>query len=226
MGELNLHETINNAITRISEIADKFPGVVIIHDLRDWSVRWMSKRGLDRLGISLEEVTALTASEYYSRFFNEEDSKDYVPKILKLLESNNDEEVCTYFQPVRLKQQEDWTWHMSSTKILERDEARKPVLTITMAFPIDAMHHMVSKAERLLQENNFLRKHYHQFDKLSKREKQILTGLAIGKSSSEIADELFISVNTVDTHRKNIRQKLKTNSHFELTQYARAFDLI
>ena len=226
MGELNLHETINNAITRISEIADKFPGVVIIHDLRDWSVRWMSKRGLDRLGISLEEVTALTASEYYSRFFNEEDSKDYVPKILKLLESNNDEEVCTNFQQVRLKQQEDWTWHMSSTKILERDEARKPVLTITMAFPIDAMHHMVSKAERLLQENNFLRKHYHQFDKLSKREKQILTGLAIGKSSSEIADELFISVNTVDTHRKNIRQKLKTNSHFELTQYARAFDLI
>jgi DNA-binding CsgD family transcriptional regulator len=50
--------------------------------------------------------------------------------------------------------------------------------------------------------------------------------MALGKSSSETAIELFISLGTVDTHRKNIRNKLETKSYFELTQYARSFDLI
>ena len=50
--------------------------------------------------------------------------------------------------------------------------------------------------------------------------------MALGKSSSETAIELFISLGTVDTHRKNIRKKLETKSYFELSQYARSFDLI
>lgn len=43
---------------------------------------------------------------------------------------------------------------------------------------------------------------------LTKREIEIIKLLAKGKSSSEIAETLFISVYTVNTHRKNILQKL------------------
>ncbi len=221
-----LEDKIQRAIAEIAAIADKLPGVVVIHDLRDWSVAWMSPRGLAKLGASMEEITALTAEEYYSRYFNSEDSKDYVPKILGLLERNNDEDICTFFQQVRFRPDAEWAWHMASTKILTRDDDGKPLLTITMAFPIDAMHHMTAKAGRLLEENNFLRNNFHLFSKLSKREREILRLLALGKSAPETAEELFISLHTVESHRKNIRLKLKTNSFFELTQYARAFDLI
>lgn len=95
-----------------------------------------------------------------------------------------------------------------------------------MAFPIDSMHHMTAKAGRLLEENNFLRKNFHLFSKLSKREIEILHLMALGKSALETADQLYISLHTVQTHRKNIRQKLGTNSFFNLSQYARAFDLL
>lgn len=115
MGDQNVQLIIKRNIAQISSIADKLPGVVVIHDLRDWSVAWMSPRGLSQLGISLQEITALTAEEYHGRYFNSEDSKDYVPKILGLLESNNDNDICTFFQQVRLNTSDDWNWHMSST---------------------------------------------------------------------------------------------------------------
>lgn len=221
-----VEKIINDAVAEIAAVADKLPGVVIIHDFRDWSVVWMSDRGLTALGLTLEEVASMTVMEYHSRYFNPEDSKDYVPKLAGLLERNNDDDYCTYFQQVRTNLLEDWNWHMSSTKILAHDEENKPLLSLTIAFPIDTMHHMTAKASRLLEENNFLRKNFHQFAKLTKRERDILKFTALGKSSADTAEALFISQLTVETHRKNIRQKLGMPSSFDLNQYARAFDLI
>lgn len=186
----------------------------------------MCERGLTLLGITQEEATQLSSAEYYDTFFNGEDAKDYVPKILTMLERNNDDEFCTYFQQVKYKGDTDYTWHMSSVKIWLRDDAGAPLNTITMAFPVEAMHHMKTKAERLLQENNFLRQNINKYASLSQRERDVLKYLAEGKSSGDTAAELFISLNTVETHRKNIKRKLGTNSFYELSQYARAFDLI
>ncbi|MNL54516.1 Oxygen regulatory protein NreC [compost metagenome] len=115
---------------------------------------------------------------------------------------------------------------MSSTKILLRDENQLPLLTITTSSPIDAMHHMTAKASRLLEENNFLRQNLSTFAKLSAREREILSFMALGKTSAETAEQLFIAQTTVETHRKNIKQKLNTSSYYEVCQYARAFDLI
>jgi DNA-binding CsgD family transcriptional regulator len=219
-------ERISESIAEIAAVADKLPGVVIIHDLRDWSVAWMSARGLAELNITLEEITSLTSQEYYSRYFNEEDSKDYVPKILGLMERNVLNEIFTQFQQVRLHEHTDWKWYMTSTMVLIRDDSGKPLLGISLASRIDLMHHMTAKAERLLEENNFLRRNFNQFAKLGNREREVLKYLALGKNAQETADAMFIALGTVETHRKNVRKKLNTTSYFELTQYARAFDLI
>lgn len=58
------------------------------------------------------------------------------------------------------------------------------------------------------------------YDLLSTREKEILQLLASGKSNREIADLLFISVSTVETHRNNIFQKLSLHNLAELILYA------
>lgn len=57
-------------------------------------------------------------------------------------------------------------------------------------------------------------------DKLSKREMQIMTLLAQGKTSREIALELFISEKTVGTHRSRIMEKMGMTKKSELTHYA------
>lgn len=55
---------------------------------------------------------------------------------------------------------------------------------------------------------------------LSDRELEVLKLLARGSNSKQIAEELHISKNTVDTHRRHILDKLGCNSLAELTRYA------
>lgn len=55
---------------------------------------------------------------------------------------------------------------------------------------------------------------------LSKREKQILLLISQGYTSKHIAEQLFISRYTVETHRKNILRKLNFNTSTELVKFA------
>ena len=48
----------------------------------------------------------------------------------------------------------------------------------------------------------------------------MLLQLAQGKSNRDVADELEISVHTVETHRKNIKRKLGIATTAGLTRYA------
>jgi DNA-binding NarL/FixJ family response regulator len=57
-------------------------------------------------------------------------------------------------------------------------------------------------------------------DALSDREKEVIIALVQGMSNKEIADHLYISVNTVITHRRNIARKLQIHSPAGLTIYA------
>lgn len=61
---------------------------------------------------------------------------------------------------------------------------------------------------------------------LSDREKDIIIGITKGMSNKEIADELFLSVHTVTTHRRNICNKLQIHSTAGLIIYAIANNLI
>lgn len=55
---------------------------------------------------------------------------------------------------------------------------------------------------------------------LGKRETEVLRLLSSGKRSAEIAQELGITVATIEVHRRNIKQKLGLYSTAELTSYA------
>jgi regulator of cell morphogenesis and NO signaling len=61
---------------------------------------------------------------------------------------------------------------------------------------------------------------------ISEREKEIIVCLVQGMSNKEIACQLFISINTVITHRRNIVRKLQIHSLAGLTIYAIANNLI
>ena len=55
---------------------------------------------------------------------------------------------------------------------------------------------------------------------LSDREKEVLQLIAEGKSTKEIADALFLSIKTIESHRKNIMTKLNIYTVPELIKYA------
>jgi DNA-binding NarL/FixJ family response regulator len=64
------------------------------------------------------------------------------------------------------------------------------------------------------------------FNTLSQREKEVFLLLAEGKSVKKIADELFISPKTVESHKYNIMEKLQATSIVDLTKIAIRKNLI
>jgi two-component system response regulator NreC len=57
-------------------------------------------------------------------------------------------------------------------------------------------------------------------DDLSDRETQVLRLIALGHTNNEIADSLYLSVRTVESHRAHIQQKLGLTSRSDLVRYA------
>lgn len=222
-----MESTFKEKLKAFSSCAELMPGVVIIHEIGASSIKtiYMSSRGLNQLGTTLEALSEM-GSKYHERFFNNEDMEDFMIKLRKLLQSRDPNETFTFFQQVKFKDREDWVWHIASLRIFHQNSEGIPTHVVTVAFPMDRMKHIPNKAERLLAENKFFKENLSKFLSLGNRAKEVLRLVALGKSSGDIARELNISVDTVNTHRKNIKKKLGISTTYEFTEYAHAYDLI
>jgi len=58
------------------------------------------------------------------------------------------------------------------------------------------------------------------FGVLTSREREVLQLMSEGQSTAKIADELHVSVKTVESHRQQLMQKLSIRSVAALTKYA------
>lgn len=78
---------------------------------------------------------------------------------------------------------------------------------------IESIKKIVSKNEKVFYKD-FQKVENFDFNKniVSKREKEIINYISKGKTTEEIAEKLCISKRTVETHRKNIFNKLKVNN--------------
>ncbi len=60
----------------------------------------------------------------------------------------------------------------------------------------------------------------------SVRETQILQLIALGRTSKEIADELFLTTHTVDSHRRRMIKRVKAKNIFGVFNYTMRFGII
>ena len=74
-----------------------------------------------------------------------------------------------------------------------------------------AIETYILKAESTLEDS---------YDSLTTREREVLKLAAEGSTNNEIAERLFISPRTAETHRANLMRKLALSNHTELIRYA------
>ncbi len=74
-------------------------------------------------------------------------------------------------------------------------------------------------------ENHYGKQEIKELELLTQREKEVIRLIKKGKSSKEIAEALFLSSHTIDTHRKNICAKLNLTSPGALTRFAMEKDI-
>jgi two-component system response regulator NreC len=61
---------------------------------------------------------------------------------------------------------------------------------------------------------------------LSEREREVLRLIALGHTNAEVAEQLYISIRTVESHRAHIQQKLGLSTRAELVRYALEHGLV
>lgn len=80
--------------------------------------------------------------------------------------------------------------------------------------------------EKVLQQYRSLDSALHQMPVLTRREKEILVLLSDGMTGPQIAEKLFLSTYTIETHRKNLLQKFNVNNTALLLKAARDYRIL
>ncbi len=215
---------LNDKLEELKCIADELPVPIIVQQTSNYGVVYMNRIGLDILGVDLSELQTIDPKEYVTRYFNIEDDQDYAERIKQRLQQVS-EKSTSYFQQVKSK---DGTWQLyaSNTKVFLKNEQGEATHLVTTASPVDPEHHITIKVNRLMDDIRFLRNNAAVFGKLSAREIEVLKLMAMGISSPEIGERLFIALATVDTHRRNIRKKLSLKNNYDAVKFAQAFNLL
>jgi DNA-binding CsgD family transcriptional regulator len=216
--------TIEKKIAAFAPQLELMPGIAVIHQIENYHPIYMTKNGLELFGLSLEELVGI-GENYFENYFNQDFTAEFFEKLIPLLKEENKDETFTLFHQVFFPNKDKCEWFVASVKIFH-SENRIPTHTLSISFPINDVERIPNKAERLLAETEFARKHLSQFMKLSAREKEVLKLIAEGKNPGEISDLLNISIDTVNSHKKAIKRKLGISSFYNISQYAQAFDIV
>lgn len=213
----------------IDDLGSILPASVMIHDmenLQPLGVSYMNNWGCEHLGTSIDEINRL-GEAYYSKYFVKEESYAIFEGISNYLQNEDFSKQYNFFQRVKLHYEVEYKWFYSVCKLISlKTEGGTADKMILLSSPVEGIDLMISRVNKVLDEDIYIKNNYRTFASLTKREKTIISMIANGKSSKEIADELFMSIHTVSTHRKNIIQKTECNSFAALFKFALAFELL
>ncbi|MCF3110551.1 helix-turn-helix transcriptional regulator [Niabella sp. CC-SYL272] len=98
-------------------------------------------------------------------------------------------------------------------------DAEKAKAVLRMEIEAPDLPYYLNRFRRFLSDHDFLVAHLRLFQELTRRERKILSMVINGQNNGEIAELLFISCETVKTHRKNIMRKLGCSSYSELMRF-------
>lgn len=213
----------------IPDIGDIVPASLMIQDLegmRPIGCSYMNNWGCEHLGSSADEVNQL-GEAYYERYFVKEETYGIFQGMSNYLAAGDFDKQYNFFQRVKLYRDDHYTWFYTVVKIaqVEINKALENKI-ILLSSPVIGLDNLISKVNKTLDQDQYIRNHYKRFADLTSREKEIIIMLANGKSTNEIAEQLFISTHTVSTHRKNITRKIECSSFADLLRFAMAFDLV
>lgn len=229
--EAQIHDLTNSlkkGELQVSDIGELVPASVMLHNLdglQPTGCSYMNNWGCERLGTSVNDINELGES-YYERYFIKEESLSIFQGMTRYLVENDFSKQYTFFQRVKLFEEIDYIWFFTVCKLVKiKEQQQLTNKLVLLSSPITGIGNMIQRFNKMLNQDRYVHQHYIKFAKLTKREKEIITLLCEGKSSAEIAEMLFVSTNTIITHRKNITKKLGIKSFAELIKFAIAFDL-
>jgi RNA polymerase sigma factor (sigma-70 family) len=198
-------------------IVHEVPANIYVSDINS-GVVWCNHTNEESLGYTLEEILDMGGLAYIYKIVHPEDHN--VPDSSIEHYTNFDKPEFGGVFRAKHKDHDNYKWFMGWAKSFQKDEKGKTkellCVDVDMSPRMDTQDQLIQALrENLKQKNQLLIK------SLGKREIEILNLVCKGLSTKEIAEELYISVNTVSTHRKSIQKKLGTTNVADLVSVGR-----
>lgn len=127
-----------------------------------------------------------------------------------------------YYDSRLMKELEECHIHGFLLKNSTREELEEAIETVYegRSYRQKSLSSMNGNHDFVISMDDEIKDAFHRQYSLGKREFEVLLLVAMGKSSSEIAGQLGISVDTVNTHRKNIKYKVGLKNTAEIAAFA------
>jgi len=205
-----------------------------IVDTANQSYQYISKNFSICTGLDSKKMQS-GGVEYYVSNFHPNDVELWLKALRELMEFT-----MTKLHSKKERNKMNYTWNyrvkngngkyinvIQNTTPLQFDEMGKPIIGLSHYTILDSTIKMdVCASAKYLNDNNeyetlFFKNYTSQnlLDIVSTREYDIIRLLLLKNSSKEIAEKLFISPHTVNTHRRNILKKFNYTSTGELITY-------
>lgn len=210
------NELLKTRIQSLESLLNNVPAMLYTHQNSTKTVNWCNRYMEDVTGYTMAEMNGM-GLDFFKDIMHPDDFDLAVIAQQSFKENKN---VFGGVLRFRKRGTDHWVWLAGIAIPYTRDEQGK-VKEVICAF-VDmtlAMDTNDQLTEAML--DVMRRKHEDLISKLTPRERDILQLTVKGLNNKEIAAELNLSRYTIETHRKNIRIKLKVRNTTELIALAR-----
>lgn len=210
---------LRSRLEHMEAIVHKMPAMLYTSNNSRKAVNWCNQQLSDTIGYSLHEILELGTG-----FFRAVTHPDDASVLDISQQSFQDKKMFGGLLRVRKRGQEDWFWlvGLGIPFTFDGEGNVEDVLCVFLDFTlaIDTGSQISEALRELLRRRN-----EDVLNKLTAREKDIFILAARGHNNKEIAEKLNLSRYTIETHRKNIRLKLKVRNTPELVALAKQIGL-
>ncbi|MBL4678402.1 MAG: helix-turn-helix transcriptional regulator [Mucilaginibacter sp.] len=221
----SLVNKLNSEEINIEEVGNLIPGSVMVQDLGTLTNLYMNNNGCEVLRRCKEELNSLGPA-YFDLFFPPEEISILKIEVTKFLRLNDPSLTYSFFQRVRPDDKSDYKWYLSNVRLFNPSESEGNLKLINVALEVNNISYASKQINSICEQSSYAQKNYFKYLLLTRREKEVVKLIASGYNSRYISDSLFISLHTVNNHRKNIMHKLNMKGLIELIKFAEAFSII
>lgn len=211
---------IQEKIDKFREIDSWMPGIKVIQRIDPEENLFICQRGRQRYQLSEAFFRHLSKDEFRKTIFDATNPNTCL--IGTFGEGVHKRNLYIRYNSKQSPQEAE----LVTVELIEEDSPGLPVLRLIQILPSNLMGWVPAKTARIVSEMCFLSDHRKKYQQLTKRNREVLGLMVKGMSAEEIGRQLFIGVNTVNTHKRRVKEILEIKSSYELLQYGLAFDLV
>ena len=219
----DIETLIKEKVRAFEVVAELIPGIKILQRRTPLQNLYICPAGVNHYGLTQSFFRHLSEREFRKTIFDSENPGTCLVGI-KMKDDSPYPEKAVYLQHGRIKKTKGIDLVIIHNTL--PNENQIPQLSMIQIMPFNFEPWAAIKIERIIGEMTFMKENIEKFKRLSTRNKEVLSLMAKFHKADDIGNRLCIEVNTVNTHKKKIKEVLSVEDNFEILKYGLAYDLV